>query len=157
MTEEEQQNERQYDELRLLYSISVSDIALFKQQQWKVTNYGLLIYAAIVSIAKFAGRLTQTEYAFLYVAAFVVMATGWYLIALFHKSIRERRSRLVEIRKNFSQTFMHCWRGGEAEDRVPDNVDRPDRKTSLLWFFQVVFGVGFIVVSWLLYKLLCAI
>lgn len=156
MVEEKQQNEREHDELRLLYSMSVSDIANFKQQQWKVTNYGLLIYAAIVSLPKFAGHLTQVEYVLLYVAAFAVMATGWYLIALLHKSIGERRSRLVEIRKNFSKTFMHCWRGGKSENEVPDNVDRPNKKTGLVWFFQVLFGIGFIVVCWLLYKLSCA-
>jgi uncharacterized membrane protein len=40
------------EQLRLLYSSCVAEIAGFKGQQWKTTNNALLVYAAIVSIAK---------------------------------------------------------------------------------------------------------
>ena len=36
-------------ELQLLYTVSVSDIAGFKQQQWSVTNHSLAIQAALVA------------------------------------------------------------------------------------------------------------
>lgn len=39
------------EELRLLYQVSVSDIAFFKQQKWWGINYILAIFAAILFIA----------------------------------------------------------------------------------------------------------
>jgi hypothetical protein len=50
------------DELRLLYTSCVSEIADFKRQQWNVANYGLLSYAAIASLPKFvASKLAVWE------------------------------------------------------------------------------------------------
>ena len=156
MAETDTDNERVFDELRLLYSVSVSDISGFKQQQWKITNYALLLYAAIFSIAKFTKDLNNVEFALLYIAAFLVMVSGWFLVGTFHKSIQERRARLVEIRKHCTEEFMSAWRGGKTEAEVPNRVGRPNKITSLLWFFQIVLGIGFIVVSWLLYRIMCA-
>lgn len=34
------------EELRLLYQVTVSDIAFFKQQQWSISNYALTVEAA---------------------------------------------------------------------------------------------------------------
>lgn len=35
---------------RILWQLSTQDIAFFKSQQWLVTNYGALVYAAILGI-----------------------------------------------------------------------------------------------------------
>lgn len=156
MTMEDSERNGKYEELRLLYSVSVSDIAGFKQQQWHVTNYGLLLYAAIVSIPKIVDNLLLNEFGVLYVASFGVMVAGWYLVGLLHKSIQERRARLVECRKLFTKEFMIAWRGGKSEEEAPDLPDRPEEKTSLLWLFRVIFGIGFLVDSWILYRLACA-
>lgn len=45
------ENESEKSDLRLLYQISVNDIALFKQQQWRATNYAVLSYVAVVAAA----------------------------------------------------------------------------------------------------------
>ena len=138
------------------WPISVNDIAGFKQQQWHVTNYGLLLYAVILSIPKIVDDLLPIEFGILYVASFGVMVAGWYLVGLLHKSIQERRARLVECRKLFTKEFMIAWRGGKSEEEVPDLPDRPEEKTSLVWFSRVIFGIGFLVDSWILYHLTCA-
>jgi|KBSMisStandDraft_5_1062788.scaffolds.fasta_scaffold03142_11 hypothetical protein len=39
-------------ELRLLYEVSVADLAFFRQQQWSIANYALLLYAALVGAVK---------------------------------------------------------------------------------------------------------
>ena len=44
-------NERDREELRLLYNVSASDIASFKQQQWSVTNHALALHAAFLFVA----------------------------------------------------------------------------------------------------------
>jgi len=52
--EEEKQTERRKaeEELRLLYQVSTQDLAFFKQQQWSVTNYVLLLYGAFFGVSQ---------------------------------------------------------------------------------------------------------
>ena len=38
------------DDIRLLYNVSISDIAFFKKQQITVTNYTAAIYAVVITI-----------------------------------------------------------------------------------------------------------
>lgn len=141
------------DELHLLYTSCVSEIASFKQQQWHVTNYGLLLYAAIASMPKVvATKLTELELFLFYIGTFTVLAAGWFLVGMLSSSIQERRGRQTEVRKQFTKEFKHAWRVGRPESEVPDS---PQEKPSLLWFFRSVFVVGFGVTSWLLARFAC--
>lgn len=153
MTEQNANEEQKYDELRLLYSACVSEIDSFKKQQWHVTNYGLLLYAAIVSIPKLLGTPNQVEYFVLFGAAFGVVASGWYLVGVLAESIQVRRKRLTETRKQFTSEFMNAWRYGKTEAEVPD---KPEGKLKLLWFFRAVLLVGFGAACWLLARFACA-
>ncbi len=153
MTEQNEKKEQKCDELRLLYSACVSEIDSFKKQQWQTTNYGLLLYAAIVSIPKLLGTLNQVEYFILFVSAFSVAASGWYLVGVLAESIQIRRERLIETRKSFSKEFMNAWRYGKTEAKVLDTLEA---KRKLLWFFRSVFLVGFGAVCWLLVRFVCA-
>lgn len=146
--------DRKFEELRLLYSVTVSDLAGFKQQQWNVTNYGLLLYAAIASVPQLIGKITQGEVAFLWLTSLAVMITGWILQWMLRASLVARWERLTEIRKkHFSEEFRSAWRGGKPEEIAPDE---PSNRISLLWFFQVIFLVGFVFDSWILYRIACA-
>lgn len=154
MSLEESKEQKVNEELRLLYTSCVSEIAGFKQQQWQVTNYGLLLFAAVASIPKVIPKLTQLEFFLLYSAAFVVLSAGWYVLGLFSESIQERRGRLTEIRrKHFTNEFKAAWRCGKTEAEVPD---APAKKIDLLWFFRAVFLIGFGAVCWILSRYACA-
>lgn len=153
MADQSENEKQKNDELRLLYSACVSEIDSFKKQQWQVTNYGLLLYAAIVSIPKLLGTLNQVEYFVLFGAAFSVVASGWYLVGVLADSIQVRRKRLTETRKHFTKEFMNAWRYGKTEAEVPDN---PEEKLQLLWFFRAVLLVGFGAACWLLVRFACA-
>ena len=153
MTEQQSNEEQKNDELRFLYTACVSEIDSFKKQQWQITNYGLLLYAAIVSIPKLLGTLNQVEYFVLFAVAFSVVASGWYLVGVLADSIQVRRKRLIETRKQFTKEFMNAWRYGKTEAEVPDKLEA---KLQLLWFFRSVFLVGFGAVCWLLVRFACA-
>ncbi len=153
MAEQNENEKQKNDELRLLYSACVSEINSFKKQQWQVTNYGLLLFAAIVSIPRILDTLNQVEYFVLFGAAVSVMASGWYLVGVLADSIQVRRKRLAETRKHFTKEFMNAWRYGKGVAEVPDN---PEEKLQLLWFFRAVFLVGFGAVCWLLVRFACA-
>jgi hypothetical protein len=136
------------DELRLLYTSCVSEIASFKQQQWNVTNYGLLSYAAIVSLPKLvASKLIMWELTVLYVLASAVLIAGWYLVGMLDDGIELRRDRLRAIRdEHFTQEFKDARLAGHPEPQ----------SQSLVWFFKAVFGVGCAVTVWLLTRYACA-
>jgi hypothetical protein len=120
----------------------------------RITNYGLLLYAAITSVPKLLDKLTQTEFVLLWLTSLTVMITGWVLVWMFHASLKARWKRLTEIRKKyFTEEFRNAWRGGESEEATPDD---PTNRNSLLWFFQAVFLVGFIFDTWILYRMHCA-
>lgn len=153
MVEQSENDKQKSDELMLLYSACVSEIDSFKKQQWQVTNYDLLLFAALVSIPKLLGTLNQVEYFVLFGAAFAAVASGWYLVGVLADSIQVRRKRLTETRKQFTKEFMYAWRYGKTESEVPDN---PEEKLQLLWFFRSVFLVGFAAACWLLVRSACA-
>jgi hypothetical protein len=136
------------DELRLLHTSCVTEIASFKQQQWNVTNYGLLSYAAIASLPKLvASKLVWEEVAVLYVLAIAVLIAGWRLIGVLDDGIELRRDRLRVIREqHFTQAFKDARLAGHPEP--------PSQ--SLIWFFRAVFGVGCVVTVWLLTRYACA-
>jgi hypothetical protein len=78
------------EDLRLLYSVSVSDIQHFKEQQWKVTNYVLLRFAAIISITKLIDKLSCLEILLLCIATIIVTIVGCYFTRRLNKPISLR-------------------------------------------------------------------
>lgn len=49
--------DKQDEEIRLLFSLSASEIENYKQRQWKVTNYVALIYvSAFVALEQIGGK-----------------------------------------------------------------------------------------------------
>ena len=143
------------EEMRLLYSTAVSEIAGFKQQQWHIANYGLLLYVAICSAPKLlGGSLTNFEYLILVVVGLAVLIAGCILVGMFDGSIRVRRERLTHIRTHYlTEEFRVAWRAGKAKDVVPD---LPSEKVSLLPFFRSVFAIGFAATIWFLLRSFCA-
>jgi hypothetical protein len=129
------------DELRLLYASCVSEIADFKRQQWNVTNYGLLSYAAIASLPKFvAGKLAVWELLVLIALTGAVLLAGCYVVRVLDDGIELRRDRLRAVRKHFTQEFKDARLAGHPEPK----------KQTLKWFFLAFFGAGGAVTVWLL-------
>jgi len=140
---------REHEELKLLYSSCVSEIISFKQQQWKVTNYALLLYVAIISISKLLMFDQSLELIFLSIAALVVLIAAWFVIGKLSSSIQERRKRQIQSRKKFSDVFMFAWGGGRPLDEIEDKIEN---KPTLLWFFVGILIIGFSTVLLLLHS-----
>jgi hypothetical protein len=139
------------DELRLLYSTAISEIAGFKQQQWHIANYGMLLYAAIASSPRlFSSKLDCLEIGALAISAIVVFIAGWMLIGMFTASIHVRRERLTFIRNNyFTVEFKQAWRAGKSIEEMPD---LPEEKAQLQPLFRSVFAIGLLVTLWILWR-----
>ena len=128
------------EELRMLYQITVSDLSYFKTQQWSVTNYSLLIYAALVGVAQLLNpTLANSERFFLSGLALTAMAAGITVLRKLQTSILVRQARLDAARDNFSNIFKQAW---AAETKGPEYVH------SIYFLYATVIISGVLVV-WL--------
>ena len=145
---EEDKSSREHEELKLLYSSCVSEIISFKQQQWHVTNYALLLYVAVFSMSKFLKLDQSLQIIILSFVAFVVLVASWFVIGMLSNSIQKRRNRLIQCRKEFSKKFILAWGGGRPLDEIQDKIED---KPSLRWFFVGILALGFSAVLLLLH------
>lgn len=129
-------------ELQLLYTVSASDIAGFKQQQWSVTNHALAIQAALVAV----GRLLKEpvcgwERWILVVLVGITAAVGGSVLFRLHRSIKGRRERLRRIRAHFGKPFNDAW----SVCKQPDQV---------YIFLAIALVIAALVASWLVVAVL---
>lgn len=98
------------EELRMLYQITVSDLAYFKTQQWSVTNYALVLMAGLIGVAQFLMPSfgCSDRIALIVLVAAVAISSAVVLFKLQH-SIKVRQSRLKAARGNFSESFQQAW------------------------------------------------
>ncbi len=100
-----------HEELKLLYEVSVKDLEFFKKQQWLVTYYGILVFGALVALAKIT---TLEKWVFFSVSVVTLLLCSVLLSTLEH-SIGVRRSRLEAVRDEFGPEFNKAWKAGKKE------------------------------------------
>jgi hypothetical protein len=129
------------EELRMLYQVTVSDLSYFKTQQWSVTNYALLIYAALVGVTQLLKPSpTSCERFFLSALAVAGMVAALVVLSKLQRSILVRQSRLVAARDNFSVSFKQAW---AAEVKGPEYVHS-------IYFLYATVLIGGVLTIWLL-------
>lgn len=145
MTEEERrvgENLKAQEELRLLYIVTTQDLAFFKQQQWSITNYGLLGYAAIVGIPQILKEnVSSCERLNSLPTGYRVSHKRSLFVVELERSVKARRDRLTKIRRLFTKAFCLAWRS---------NYKAMDSPTISI-LLGTVLGVGLGVVWWLVY------
>lgn len=112
------------EELRLLYRVCISDIALFTRQQWSATTYALAFYAALLFIAY---QPPEPLHAPAFWQAWVLVGLAW-LVAIaglaavkrLQISIVGARRRLERTRAYFGRPFQDVW----SLQRPADDVHR---------------------------------
>ena len=107
------------EELRPLYEVTVADLSHFKTQQWAVTNYTLLIQAAVVGIAQLLSQLRQSDRILLFLLSVAGAIAGMVVLSKLQHSIGVRQSRLRAARDEFSDEFKAAW---AAETKGPEYV-----------------------------------
>src|SRR5471032_2074762 len=96
------------EELRLLHSSCTSEIMSYKQQQWATTNYGLLAYAAVVSVTQLKSQPSALERYALVVIAAGILRIGLDVIRKMVRPIETRRNRLEAVRNHFTLEFREA-------------------------------------------------
>jgi len=140
--EDTSRTNRDHAELLLLYSSSISEIAGFKQQQWAVTNYTLVVNAALVAAGQIIGAKLHVGERFVLVALVVIsVGLGLRVLHLLQCSIKARRDRLSNIREYFGDPFKDSRSVSKEDDPVP----------YILGSAQVIGALvaGWLIVAWL--------
>lgn len=132
-------SDREHEELRLLYSVSVGDIAFFKQQQWIVTNYTVALYAGLVVIANqlLTKPVANWKLLVLYVIAVAVAGAGVGVLSRLQSSIEVRRKRLSAVRDRLSEAFREAW-------------DQKKKSDDIVLLHRAVILVGVVISLWLI-------
>lgn len=134
--------EKMNEELRLLYQTSVTELEFFKRQQWSVTNYALLLYAAIVGVAQLlTGNIGNVEKLVLCLVASVVGLLGAYILWVLNNSIDVRKARLDAMHQQLTDTFRKIW----------SIQEKPEEALSIYVLLLMVIAVGVSAVWWLVY------
>lgn len=130
------------EELRLLYQTSVAELEFFKRQQWSVTNYALLLYAAIVGVMQLlTGNIGSVEKLSLCLIASVVGLLGAYILWVLNNSIDVRKARLDAMHSHFTDSFRKVW----------SIQEKPEEALSIYVLLLIIIAVGVSAVWWLVY------
>lgn len=126
------------EELRLLYQVTVADLAFFKQQQWGITNYSITAQATLVLITY---QLLKQPLAAWQLWLLVVLALGistacLLVIRRLGRSIAARRQRLANVRARFGEPFNTAWLV-------------PKEKDDFQWLLVSVHVLSALVSGWL--------
>ena len=127
-----------HSELELLYNVSVSDLAFFKQQQWTVTNHALVVMAGLVGVEQLlVSPFSLRERWLLTILVAATVAIGLFVLGRLHHSIGVRHKRLENVRAKFGATFNTAWSVPKQKDYV----------VHFLVFIQIIAAL---LASWLL-------
>ena len=127
-------------DLHLLYQMTVQDLAFFKAQQWSITNFTFLLYAAIVGLKQLL-RASCFSSLLLGIIAVLVGTSSIYLLRRFEISIEGRRARLTFIRGKLSNVFNEAWGAMSKEE-----------PTFLIPFriMSAALGLGVVLTCWVI-------
>lgn len=135
MKKTEEQRMREKEELIPLWQLVDSDLKFLMLQQWKTTNYALIIYAALIALFIKAPNLLSISY-IIYVVIIIGLIVC-YIARIFlynlEVSIKVSRDRLNRIYKQSSHFTKTVWDHNSNE-----------KKHSYTLFFQCSIVMGFL-------------
>ena len=132
------QNES-HEDYRLVVEVVHAEINFLKGQQWHVTNYGLLLYAALVTVSS---QFTRPDPCILAIFAVIAGGAAIVVVCQLHKSIDKHRELGCRAWKQFPE---------EWQEKFPEYVE--ERKGVGLDVSAVlitVLGLGLVLSIWLL-------
>ena len=133
-------SDKESEELRMLYQVTVSDLSYFKSQQWSVTNYTLALMAGLIGIAQFIKPLACIDHVILTALLSALTVSSVIVLFKLQDSIKVRQSRLEATRSQFSKSFLDAW--------AADTKGREYLHAIYFLYSTVIFGA--LVAVWLI-------
>ena len=126
-------DERNHQELLMLYQVTVNDLFYFKTQQWVVSTYAFLLYAGLIGLNQSINTTTTIfEACILSVMVFGVFATAAIVLHKLQQSIDVRQARIERTRSHFSPQFQSAWAAKEKGKEYVRSI----------WFLNTAILVG---------------
>ena len=124
-----------------LYNDAVEGVRFFKQQQWKVTNYALLIYASIYFLQKELGSAGKST----------LVATAWLTFVASFAILTWLECSFVNARERVDKINKDCFTDTERSDL---NIKSGTRwyDHSIWVLLSLVSLVGVLMASWLVLR-----
>ncbi|HVP79497.1 MAG TPA: hypothetical protein VMV04_16550 [Thermodesulfobacteriota bacterium] len=129
-----------------VFNNSADHIQFLKKQQWTITYYCLLLYAAIVAVFKtYLANASCIERSVLFAISAVLYVIGCILILIFEKSMNEHRVIMKNIYESFPEEIKiaHAKISSGSSPR-----DYPLIRFTLI----ASLIIGLVAVGWLLYR-----
>jgi hypothetical protein len=120
------------------------ELRSMKQQQWTITNYGVLILAAIYTVKLPEVGHAQSKLKFLAIATSVV---GSLLLVLIQSSMARSRCRLDKLQK-FYFTPNELVAVGLTDDEIRNLEDETWRQRFARWRRGWEFSLALVAVLW---------
>ncbi len=134
-------NEDERQELLALYQATTQDLSFFKSQQWAITNYALIAFAAIIGVPQLAKQtFTPCVRTLLIGAAIAMTVLSTIVLYRLKRSIDDRRARLDRVYDRFSDEFKNA-RGTKKKVSSEE----------MFVFLIALILVGAFIASWLIY------
>ena len=130
-----------------IYKATTDNITFSKKQQWAITNYTVLVYAALVGLAKSFGGGNVCERVLMTFAAVLTVSVATVLLVIIQRDLGKFRARLGSIQENFlnepDRQVMHIEPYG----------NRPwQRGVMFVGALIGVVALGFLLVVWSLWR-----
>jgi hypothetical protein len=127
-----------------LFNNGSNHIQFLKKQQWTITYYCLLLYAAIVAVFKtYFTNASCVERGVLLAISTVLCFIGCILIFVFEKSIKEHRIIMDNIYKSFPE---------EKNIALAKTSGSPMDVPLIRFALIASLIIGLVIVGWLLYR-----
>lgn len=104
----------------ILWHDAISNIQFAKTQQWRITNYALLILAAIFALDKSMGSKELSVNLTLTPLTFLVLLFAFHFIRKFAEQIEKNRNRLAELYRHFSCREQNAYQVDPEKMRGKD-------------------------------------
>ena len=124
------------EDFRVQFTAAVNDIRSFKEQQWKISHYALLLFAAIWGIAETKDHLSCNEKCFFVGLTIVLVFVSSIMLILLQRSLKHARKIANDMRKNFTEGFTKKL--GEDEMR---------ESTESFWYSSEIFFVMHFIIA----------
>jgi len=127
-----------------IHKATIDGIAFSKKQQWLITNYTVLIYAAVFGLAKSLGTISTGERCGLTLLAVMTLACAIALLMQIQRDLRDYRVRLEKIHDHWLT---------EEEKNVMDIKPYVNPMLRGGWFLAALIGVTAIGAGIVIYSL----
>jgi len=133
-------------QIEIFFKDAVDNIRFSKAQQWKVTNYVLIVYGAIYLMSRNIEDLSFNELVFLFLLTATAFCLGLFYIFSYFNFMTDLRKRLYVLYENYFSEEECDLFGIEIEDTL-----KGDNDSIGITHCGIIF-IGAVIVFYLLLK-----